>query len=108
MRTEGNKGLRVAVTGAGGFIGSHLVQRLSDRGHRVVGIDVKPPEFGRTAADEFMLVDLRKPVDSSVFAWCEEVYALAADMGGMGYIGTHGAAILKNSLLINLGTIEEQ
>jgi GDP-D-mannose 3',5'-epimerase len=98
---------RVLVTGAGGFIGHHLVNYLKSRGYWVRGADLKYPEYAATAADEFMLADLRR-ADScdAVTRGIDEVYALAADMGGMGYISAHHGAILHNNALINLHTIE--
>jgi nucleoside-diphosphate-sugar epimerase len=97
----------VVVTGAGGFIGSHLVSYLKARGHRVRGVDIKPPEFACSDADEFLIADLRRP-DACLEALigADEVYALAADMGGMGYISSHHAEILRNNALINLHTLE--
>jgi GDP-D-mannose 3',5'-epimerase len=97
---------RVVVTGAGGFIGSHLVSYLKDRGEWVRGVDIKEPEFGPSDADEFLLADLRRP-DACLEALieAEEVYALAADMGGMGYISSHHSEILHNNSLINLHTL---
>lgn len=98
---------RVLVTGAGGFIGHHLVTYLKGQGHWVRGVDVKLPEFTRTDADEFELLDLRR-WENCLQATREvgEVYALAADMGGMGYISTNHATILHNNALINLHTLE--
>src|ERR1700677_4212934 len=98
---------RVLVTGAGGFIGHHLVNYLKSLGYWVRGADLKYPEYAATAADEFMLADLRR-ADScdAVTRSIDEVYALAADMGGMGYISAHHGAILHNNALINLHTIE--
>jgi len=97
---------RVVVTGAGGFIGSHLVSYLKAQGCWVRGVDLKEPEFAMSDADEFLLADLRRP-DACLEALigAEEVYALAADMGGMGYISTHHAEILHNNALINLHTL---
>jgi GDP-D-mannose 3',5'-epimerase len=97
---------RIVVTGAGGFIGSHLVSLLKARGEWVRGVDIKEPEFGPSDADEFLLADLRRP-DACLEALigAEEVYALAADMGGMGYISSHHAEILHNNALINLHTL---
>lgn len=98
---------RVLVTGAGGFIGSHLIAYLKARGYWVRGVDLKHPEFDETAADEFLLVDLRVREQAMVAVeGVDEVYALAADMGGMGYISSHHAEILYNNSLINLHTIE--
>ncbi|HEY7031518.1 MAG TPA: NAD-dependent epimerase/dehydratase family protein [Thermomicrobiales bacterium] len=98
---------RVLVTGAGGFIGHALAASLKDRGYWVRGVDLKHPEYGATAADEFELLDLRR-WDNCLQAvrGVDEVYALAADMGGMGYIANHHAEILHNNALINLHTLE--
>ncbi len=98
---------RVLVTGAGGFIGYHLVNFLKRRGHWVRGVDLKNPEFAATAADEFALLDLRR-WDNCLRATegIDEVYALAADMGGMGFISAHHALILHNNSLINLHTLD--
>ncbi len=98
---------KVLVTGAGGFIGSHLVEYLIERGYWVRGVDIKLPEFGETAANEFELLDLRR-WDNCLQATrgIDEVYALAADMGGMGFISSHHAEILYNNSLINLHTLE--
>ncbi len=97
----------VLVTGAGGFIGHHLVTYLKGQGHWVRGVDVKLPEFTRTDADEFELLDLRRWENClQATRGVGEVYALAADMGGMGYISTNHATILHNNALINLHTLE--
>ena len=98
---------RVLVTGAGGFIGSHLVTFLRSKGYWVRGVDLKFPEFSESDADEFEILDLRdlgncKKATSGI----DHVYALAADMGGMGFISSHHAQILYNNSLINLHTIE--
>jgi GDP-D-mannose 3', 5'-epimerase len=96
------------VCGAGGFIGSHLVKRLKKRGYWVRGVDLKKPEFSETEADEFMLLDLRKPgnCERSVISRrkrpFDEVYQLAADMGGMGFIHSAECEIMRNSALINI------
>jgi GDP-D-mannose 3',5'-epimerase len=98
---------RVLVTGAGGFIGHHLVTLLKERGYWVRGVDLKYPEFTDVDADEFELLDLRRRDDALVAArGVDEVYALAADMGGMGFISSNHATILHNNALINLHTIE--
>jgi len=97
------------VNGAGGFIASHLVKRLKSEGFWVRGADLKRPEYSDTAADEFVVGDLRDPgVVASVVNGVEDVYQLAADMGGAGYIftGEHDAAVMHNSVLINLNTLE--
>jgi GDP-D-mannose 3',5'-epimerase len=95
------------VTGAGGFIGHHLVKYLKSQGFWVRGADIKTPEFEPTAADEFAILDLRR-WEACVEATrgVEWVYALAADMGGMGYISKHHAHILYSNSLINLHTLE--
>ena len=101
------KQTKVLVTGAGGFIGGHLVKFLKDKGFWVRGVDIKNPEFSESAADEFLLLDLRR-WENCLQATVEvdEVYALAADMGGMGFISNHHAQILYNNSLINLHTLE--
>jgi nucleoside-diphosphate-sugar epimerase len=98
---------RVLVTGAGGFIGYHLVGYLKRLGYWVRGVDIKEPEFGATAADEFELLDLRR-WDNCLQATrqIDEVYGLAADMGGMGFISSNHARILHNNALINFHTLE--
>ncbi len=98
---------RVLVTGAGGFIGYHLVKFLKAQGYWVRGVDLKLPEFGESSADEFEVLDLRR-WDNCLEATrsVDLVYALAADMGGMGYISCNHARILHNNALINLHTIE--
>jgi len=98
---------RVLVTGAGGFIGHHLVRFLKDRGCWVRGADLKYPEYAPTGADEFGMLDLRRWEDClKATEDVDEVYALAADMGGMGFISAHHAQILHNNSLINLHTLE--
>jgi len=100
------------VCGAGGFIGSHLAKRLKQEGYWVRGVDIKKPEFSQTACDEFVVGDLRDPnVCHTVVTLpndsFDEVYQLAADMGGMGYITSHDAEVMHNSALINLNMVEE-
>src|SRR5512143_1653226 len=97
---------RAVVCGAGGFIGGHLVERLKQDGYWVRGVDIKQHEFRRTAADEFLELDLRQPACcvQAVLVGAkpaDEVYQLAADMGGMGFIHSAECEILHNSLLIN-------
>lgn len=95
------------VCGAGGFIGSHLVKRLKREGYWVRGVDLKSPEFSPTAADEFLILDLREPencrraVSNPDSGKLDEVYQLAADMGGMGFIESAECEIMRNSALIN-------
>lgn len=101
---------RALVLGAGGFIGSHLVTRLKAEGYWVRGVDLKAPEFSRSTADEFVVGDLRDPgVCERVYDdFFDEVYQLAADMGGAGFVftGDNDAAIMHNSALINLNILE--
>ena len=98
---------RVLVTGAGGFIGHHLVKYLVDRGYWVRGVDIKHPEYEESPADEFELLDLRR-FDNCLIATrnIDEVFHLAADMGGIGYITAYHADISHNSAMINLHMIE--
>jgi len=107
MSVSNRSGGRVLVTGAGGFIGHHLVAFLKDRGYWVRGVDLKHPEYAATVADEFQLLDLRR-WESCLEATrgIEEVYALAADMGGMGFISHHHAQILHNNILISTHTLD--
>jgi GDP-D-mannose 3',5'-epimerase len=98
---------RVLVTGAGGFIGHHLVTYLKQRGYWVRGVDVKLPEYTAVDADEFEIADLRLREEAlRVMRGTDEVYALAADMGGMGFISSNHGTIFHNNLLMNLNTIE--
>ena len=98
---------RILVTGAGGFIGHHLVTELKRRGHWVRGVDIKVPEYTAIDADEFELLDLRR-WDAALQATrgVDTVFALAADMGGMGFISANHAQILHNNALINLHTLD--
>jgi len=98
---------KVLVTGAGGFIGHHLVTFLKQQGYWVRGVDQKTPEYSKTDADEFLLLDLRRWENClTATRGVEEVYALAADMGGMGFISAHHAEILHNNSLINIHTLD--
>jgi len=98
---------KVLVTGAGGFIGHRLVTFLKDQGYWVRGVDLKEPEFAPTDADQFEILDLRRWADClAATRGVDEVYALAADMGGMGFISQHHAEILHNNVLINTHTLE--
>jgi nucleoside-diphosphate-sugar epimerase len=102
-----NRPKRILVTGAGGFIGHHLVTYLKRHGYWVRGADLKLPEFSKTTADEFMRVDLRQwHACRQATEGVDHVYALAADMGGIGFISAHNAQILHNNALINLHTLE--
>jgi GDP-D-mannose 3', 5'-epimerase len=99
---------RVLVNGAGGFIGGHLVTRLKAEGYWVRGTDLKEHEYAETQADEFLVGDLCEPdFVESVLEDVEDVYQLAADMGGAGYIftGEHDADVMHNSATINLNTL---
>jgi len=98
---------RALVCGAGGFIGGHLVKKLKKEGYWVRGVDIKEHEFAPTAADEFLLLDLREPQNCEVALSLEdgtfdEVYQLAADMGGMGFISIAECEVLHNNALINI------
>ena len=100
---------RVLVNGAGGFIGGHLVKRLKAEGYWVRGVDIKRHDFAAPPADEFIVGDLRdQSLANDVVQGIDEVYQLAADMGGAGYIftGEHDAAVMHNSATINLNTLE--
>src|SRR5579864_3371773 len=99
---------KILVTGAGGFIGHHLVSRLKREGNWVRGADIKLPEYEESAADEFAQLDLRK-YDNCLLATrggIDEVYNLAADMGGIGYITASLADISRNNILINAHMLE--
>lgn len=98
---------KVLVTGAGGFIGHHLVTFLKQQGYWVRGVDLKHPEYSTTDADEFEVLDMRR-WDNCLQATrgVDQVYALAADMGGMGFISCNHALILRNNSLINIHTLE--
>ena len=102
---------KILVLGAGGFIGSHLVRRLKHEGHWVRAVDLKYPEFRQTNADEFIIGDLREQevCRKIVTEDIDEIYQLAADMGGAGYIftGEHDADIMHNSAAINLNIAEQ-
>ncbi|NMB83851.1 NAD-dependent epimerase/dehydratase family protein [Candidatus Roizmanbacteria bacterium] len=97
---------KALVCGAGGFIGSHLVKKLKKEGFWVRGVDLKHPEFSKTAADDFIIGDLREVevVKKILDRPFDEVYQLAADMGGAGYIftGNNDANVMHNSATINL------
>ncbi len=95
------------VCGAGGFIGGHLVKKLKREGYWVRGVDIKRHEFSPTAADEFLVLDLREEFNCRTALTApggtfDEVYQLAADMGGMGFIHSAECEIMHNSVLINV------
>ncbi len=98
------------VCGAGGFIGGHLVKKLKKEGYWVRGVDIKEHEFRESAADEFLLLDLREKEDCEKALSLEEgafdeVYQLAADMGGMGFIHSAECEIMRNNALININVV---
>jgi len=110
---------KALVLGAGGFIGSHMVNRLKKEGYWVRGVDLKHPEFSKTAADDFVIGDLREPLIVKEVMWApnqksreegsfDEVYQFAADMGGAGFIftGENDADIMHNSATINLNVAQ--
>lgn len=101
---------RAVVCGAGGFIGGHLVKKLKREGYWVRGVDIKPHEFSETAADEFLVLDLRERPNCEAALTLgserfDEVYQLAADMGGMGFIHSAECEIMRNSALVNINMI---
>jgi GDP-D-mannose 3',5'-epimerase len=98
---------KALVCGAGGFIGGHLTKKLKKEGYWVRGVDIKEHEFATTAADEFLLLDLREPQSCRTALSLEngkfdEVYQLAADMGGMGFISVAECEVTHNNALINI------
>lgn len=103
---------QAVVCGAGGFIAHHLVRKLKEEGYWVRGVDTKLPEFSESAADEFLLLDLREAsncrqaVAAAGSGPIGEVYQLAADMGGMGFIHSAESEIMRNSALININMID--
>src|SRR5258706_16356953 len=98
---------RVLVTGAGGFIGHHLVTYLKKRGYWVRGADIKSPEYTASDADDFQLLDLRRWENClKATEGVDEVYAIAADMGGRGIISANHGLILHNNSLINIHTLQ--
>ena len=100
---------KALVCGGGGFIGGHLINRLKQEGYFVKGADLKENEYGNNKADEFIIGDLTDPrVAQEVVKGVNEVYQLAADMGGAGYIftGENDAAVMHNSALCNLNVLE--
>jgi GDP-D-mannose 3', 5'-epimerase len=98
---------RILVTGAGGFIGHHLIKRLKQDNHWVRGVDLKNPEFEPSAADDFQTLDLRRAADClAATRNIDQVYNLAADMGGIGYITSFLADIATNNILINANMLD--
>ena len=103
-----SSGARILVTGAGGFIGYHLVKQLREEGNWVRGADLKYPEYAPTDANEFEILDLRRLEDCllAVRGGIHQVYNLAADMGGIGFITAKHAEIARNNVLINVHMLE--
>ena len=102
-----SKTQRILVTGAGGFIGHHLCTYLKKRGYWVRGVDIKRPEYEWTRADEFRLLDLREePNCLEAVEGVDQVYNLAANMGGIGFISAHKAEIMHDNVLINIHMLE--
>ena len=101
---------RALVTGAGGFVAGHLVERLKSAGYWVRGVDRVESQFGSSFADDFMVVDLRERGDCeralATEGGFDEVYHLAADMGGMGFIHSAECEIMRNNALINLSMVD--
>ena len=102
---------KALVCGAGGFIGGHLVKRLKEEGYWVRGIDLKENEYGNTDSDDFVVGDLRNPLvcKEVITSDLDEIYQLAADMGGAGFVftGDNDSDIMHNSALCNLNVLEE-
>jgi nucleoside-diphosphate-sugar epimerase len=97
----------VLVTGAGGFIGHHLTRYLVERGYWVRGVDIKMPEYESSAAHEFKLLNLmHRESCLKATEGIDQVYGLAANMGGIGFIESHKAVIVRDNTLINLHSIE--
>lgn len=102
-----NKKIRVTVTGAGGFIGHHLVNFLKKRDYWVRGVDIKNPEFEKTKADEFLLLDLRfKRNALKATKNVDQVYNLASNMGGIGFIDSVKARLMNDNILIDTSMLE--
>jgi GDP-D-mannose 3', 5'-epimerase len=98
---------RALVTGAGGFIGHHMVKYLKQAGYWVRGVDIEEPEYEQTSADDFQLLDLRELQNCNTATRdIDEVYQLAADMGGIGYITAFHADVARNNVLINSHMLE--
>lgn len=99
--------VKILVSGAGGFIGHHLVNALKEKGYWVRGADIKEPEYGKSKADEFEVLDLRRwPNCLQASRGIDEIYHLAANMGGIGFIEANKAEIMHDSSLINIHMLE--
>lgn len=99
---------KAIIAGAGGFIGSHLAKFLKEKGYFVTGIDIKKPDFSKSFADEFIIADLRdqKLVKKYLYP-ADELYMLAANMGGMGFISCNGPQIVHDNSIINLNLLQQ-
>ena len=98
---------KILITGAGGFIAHHMVNYLKDKGLWVRAVDIVEPEFENSNADEFKLLDLRlKDAAEEAVEGVDQVYHLAADMGGIGYITAFHADISRNNILMNTHMLE--
>src|SRR3954447_5635242 len=109
MPSDSQKDPTALVCGAGGFVGGHLVERLKAEGFWVRGVDSKAPEFRASMADDFVVADLREPAECARVLGgrrFEQVYQLAADMGGMEFIHSAECDILKNSVRINVNMVD--
>jgi nucleoside-diphosphate-sugar epimerase len=101
-----NNSKKVVVTGAGGFIGHHLVKYLQSKGFWVRGVDIKMPEYEKTSADEFLLLDLRDKNNAArTTEGIKYVYNLAANMGGIGYLEDIHAEVMRDNVLINVNML---
>ncbi len=102
---------KALVCGAGGFIGTHLVRRLKKEGYFVRGVDIKRPDFSKTEANEFLLLDLREKKNCQkalkIKGGFDEVYQLAADRGGAGYMIPKEVEMMYNNVLINTYMVDE-
>lgn len=98
---------KILVCGAGGFVGSHLVRFLKEKGYWVRGVDIKYPKYSETLADEFLILDLRYFRNCmEAVKYIDKIYQVAGDVGGIGFITSHGVESYRNSLMINLNMAE--
>jgi nucleoside-diphosphate-sugar epimerase len=99
--------MKILVTGAGGFIGHHLAKRLRADGHFVRGVDIKHPEYESHTCDEFKILDLTRESAAAEAVWgVEQIFHLAANMGGIGFIENHKAEIVRDNTRIDLNVLE--